>query len=80
MVTLNIEKPEVTVRKALHIQVCVPDDWSDEEVISFANTEAICGTENGWFIRREGDKALDGSPERVECEKKPGYIHIILDA
>jgi hypothetical protein len=71
---------QVTRRGALDMQVCVPADWDDEPVRRFANMENPCGTENGWHIRRAGDKALAGAEERVPCESRPGHVHIMLDA
>ena len=73
-------KAEVTKFGVLDMQVCVPKEWSDEEVLDFANTQNPCGTTNGWFIRKEGDKALGGDPERNQCAKYKGNVHIMLDA
>jgi len=72
--------PEVTKHGALDMQVCVPYFWSDEQVKQFAEAEYPCGTQNGWHIRRTGDPALLGLPERVECEGRPDFVHIMLDA
>jgi hypothetical protein len=74
------EKPEVTRRGVLDMQVCVPDDWDDEAVKRFADRENLCGTTNGWFVRKQGDEALAGADERVPCHDRPGYVHIMLDA
>jgi hypothetical protein len=67
---------------ALDMQVCVPGDWSDEQVKGFADSAVPCGTMNGWGIRREGDRALAGASERVTCASgdRPGFVHIMLDA
>ena len=73
-------KPEVTKRGALDMQVCVPATWSDEQVKQFAEAEYPCGTQNGWQIRRTGDPALLGFPERVECLGRADFVHIMLDA
>lgn len=62
------------------MQVCVPSDWTDEQVRDFAERENPSGTENGWFIRRDGDKKLAGYPERVSCAARAGHVHIMLDA
>ena len=70
----------VTRRGALDMQVCVPKDWTDEQVKKFADWENPCGTELGWVIRRAGDAALGGAPERVECSANPSFVHIVLDA
>ena len=74
------EKAQVTRQGMLDCQVCVPDDWTDEQVVAFANTENPCGTMNGWCIRREGDKALAGAHERVQCSGRSGFVHVMLDA
>lgn len=71
--------PEVTRRGISDMQVCVPVDWTDDQVKAFADTENPAGTENGWFIRRQGDKALAGCDERVKCEGRAGAVHIMLD-
>ena len=71
---------EVTMAGAISMQVCVPEDWTDEQVKSFADRANLCGTDNGWIIRREGVTALAGAPERVKCEGRGGHVHIMLDA
>jgi hypothetical protein len=60
---------------------CVPKDWTDEQVVSFAEKEYPCGTTNGWQIRRQGDKALAGCDERVQCEGKgrEDRVYLMLD-
>ena len=71
---------EVTQRVALSMQVCVPLEWSDDQVKGFADHENVCGTTLGWCIRRAGDPALQGSPERNPCAQRDGHMHIMLDA
>lgn len=72
-------KAEVTKRGVLDMQVCVPADWTDEQVRDFANRENVAGTTNGWVIRREGDEKLAGCKERVQCSEHKGCVHIMLD-
>ena len=71
---------EVTRRGVLDMQVCVPTDWADEQVVEFAEGDSPCGTSNGWFIRRQGSKRLDGSDERVPCADRAEHVHIMLEA
>ena len=71
---------EVTHRGLLDMQVCVPGGWSDDQIIEFAEREYPCGTARGWQIRRNGDKLLNGDPERVPCSKRHGHVHVMLDA
>jgi hypothetical protein len=67
-------------RGAFDCQVCVPDNASDAEVLKFANSANPCGTESGWSIRRKGDPALLGDPERKRCGAHFKCCHIMLDA
>lgn len=70
----------VTRTGALSMQVCVPENWTDGQVKIFADTANYCGTTNGWAIRKEGDEALAGKPERNPCAVRSGFVHITLDA
>ncbi len=72
-------KPEITMRGILDMQVCVPEDWTDEQVKEFADRENLCGTTYGWFIRKDTER-LGGSPERNPCRERKGFVHIMLDA
>jgi hypothetical protein len=71
---------EVTRRGFLDMQVCVPLGWSDEQVKNFADAHNPSGGANGWSIRRKGDAALRGDPERQRCAGRAGFVHIMLDA
>lgn len=73
-------EPQVTYHGPLDMQVCVPNSWTDEEVVAFAERKNPCGTTNGWKIRKQGDPALRGANERVACSDFAGYVHIMLDA
>jgi hypothetical protein len=71
--------PTIIKAGLLAMQVCVPGDWSDEQVEKLANSNNPAGTELGWKIRKQGDKLLDGADERVVCSRDPQYVHIMLD-
>jgi len=70
----------ITKHGFLDMQVCVPKDWGDEEVIAFAEQGYPCGTSLGWQIRREGSPLLSGDPERQSCDTLEDHVHIMLDA
>ena len=72
--------PMVTRYGVLNCQVCVPSKWDDNQVLKYANSAYPCGTNNGWTIRKQGDKALKGADERVPCTTRKDYTHIMLDA
>jgi len=74
------ENPEVTRMGALSMQVCVPTSWTNKQVKAFADANNTCGTENGWSIRKNGDRLFNGAAERVSCASRKGYVHIMLDA
>ena len=68
----------VTKRSILDMQICMPEYWTDGQAVLFANTKNPCGTKNGWMIRRDGDEALTGDPERQPCQQRSGHVHIML--
>ena len=70
---------QVIRTRLLDMQVCVPTDWTDEQVKTFADTENVAGTSGGWFIRKQGHKRLNGCDERVKCVEREGFVHIILE-
>ena len=74
-----MSKPEITRKGLLDMQVCVPKNWTDHQVKTFADDYNPCGTKNGWSIRKEGDKFLKGAHERVQCSDREDYVHIMLD-
>lgn len=74
------DEPTVNKIGAIDMQVCVPKDWTDSQVMQFAESENPCGTRTGWQIRKEGNEHLDGMPERNPCGKRKGFVHIMLDA
>lgn len=70
---------EITIHGVLDMQVCVPADWADTQVLDFANQENPTGLTNGWTVRRQGDKLLCGDAERTPCSEKTGHVHLVLD-
>ncbi len=62
----------------LTIQCCVPKEYTDQQIIEFAERHNPCGTQHGWSVRKEGN--CFNSPERVECTKHKENVHVLLDA
>lgn len=60
-------------------QVCVPIEWTDEQVVEFTNTMNPTGITSQWAIRRAGNHYLNGAPKRVTCAEDPTKVHIMLD-
>ena len=73
-------EPEVLKKGILDMQVCVPETWTDKQVETFAEEKYPCGTTHGWTVRKEGDPALGGDPERNPCAERTGFVHVMLDA
>lgn len=74
-----MQPPSVTRMKLASLQVCAPASFTDEEVEEFANRERPTGIDSRWTIRRTGDPALNGDPERNPCADDPENVHIMLD-
>lgn len=72
-------EPQIKMCGILSLQACVPEDWTDEQVLELAEKKNPCGTTNGWFIRKQGDSLLNGSDERVQCAGRKGFVHIMID-
>lgn len=82
LVAAGVDDPQLTRNGLFDSQVCVPAGWTDEQVVAFANAINPCGTTNGWQLRKQadGEKDQPGYQERVPCDGRPGYVHIMLDA
>lgn len=72
--------PTVTKHGALDMQVCIPKNWTNEQIKSFAEKEYPCGTTHGWEIRKQGSERLVGKDERVTCSNDEQFCHVMLDA
>lgn len=72
--------PQVTKITLFAAQVCVPKEWNDEQARAFLEREAPCGTERGWKMRKQGSADLNGADERVHCQERSGFVHIMFDA
>ena len=77
---MSDQKPEVTRNGMLDCQVCIPKDWTDEQALTFVSMANPCGTQAGWEMRKQGSKYLNGANERVPCEEREGFVHIMFDA
>jgi hypothetical protein len=61
------------------MQVCIPEDWTDQQAIDFGEADNPCGTTYGWTVRT-GERIREGDLERGPCEDREGYVHLVLDA
>lgn len=71
-------KPEVTTKGVFDMQVCVPEEWTDEQILEFAEKKFPTGIKAKWFIRKL-EEVLDGDLERQPCDDNKNYVHIMLD-
>lgn len=72
-------EPNIVRRGIFDMQICVPSEYTDEQVIAAAESLNPSGTRCGWNIRKQGHEALCGSDERVDCTKYSGNVHIMLE-
>lgn len=70
------------------MQVCVPSAWTDDEVTAFANRESPTGISSRWAVRKQADwdKLVSegyaeptGAVERVACQGREGFVHVVLE-
>lgn len=71
--------PEVTSVGLASMQVCVPEDFTQEQAEEFANKETPTGISSNWTMREQGHPFLQGSDARVKCDEREGCVHIMLD-
>ena len=67
-----------TFASIFHMQVCVEEDCTDEEILAVCNRENPPGTLNGWdrWTLVERDESLVTGP--VRCESYPNRLHLLV--
>ena len=75
---VTCQSVEVIRTGVIDMQVCVPIDWTDDDILRYANTANPAGTQNGWQIRTDPD-LLAGCPVRNPCATVAGRVHVTLD-
>ena len=71
--------PNMPRMGALDCQICVPKEYSNQEAIDAAEELYRCGTSGGWRVVTSVEY-LNGDNERVQCERYPENVHIMLEA
>lgn len=73
----HVEPRAAVIRESiLHKQICVPEDWTDEQAQTFAGPS---GTTAGWIMLKDGDEDLNGYPARRPCAEREGFVHIAFN-
>lgn len=78
-----MKKPEPAVIRVglCHCQVCVPKDWTDEQINEFVNNETPTGIKSNWAIPDNTwwlAHRSDDSELRTQCSDYPDHIHTVL--
>jgi hypothetical protein len=80
-----MSEPTVMKMTLLNLSVCVPAEWTDEQVERFANADCPAGTQHGWGIQKAAEYSQDlpeeQRKERVSCggpNPREGYVHVVL--
>lgn len=71
-------EPNLVRCSVFFIQICVPKEYTDEEVITAAEKLNPSGTHRGWRIAKQGSEPLNGGDERCQCEKHKENVHVTL--
>ena len=74
-----MSEPTVTKYGLVAMQVCVPAEWTDEQVEEFANRDNPSGLAAGWHIRVADSLYQAGAPVRVTCAQNADNVHIMLE-
>ena len=69
-----VEKPQVIARTVFGIGVCVPEDWTDTQILEFVEADSPCGTVGGWHIKRD----CPAHKNFIDCEDRPGFVHVAV--
>lgn len=70
--------PEVIRSPLLYVQICIPEDWTDEQALEFVETEKPSGLSLGWQIHKQEEGALGGACIRAPCDQKDGFVHVVF--
>jgi hypothetical protein len=72
------QKAEVVRLRVFALQVCVPSDWTKEQIEDFANRASPTGIQSKWYVRT--DDEAKGDPQRVPCSKpeRAGFVHVVM--
>lgn len=80
-------KPVATLINLIHLGVCVPKNWTDEQVEEFANAESPTGISSRWTIKpqeeydaqlNEGLIEAEAAHERNPCLERSDFVHLVL--
>jgi len=76
----NAHWPEVTKIGMFDMQVSVPKEWTDRQVMAFAEKSYPSGLPVGlgWTICKQGNPDLRGFDERTQCPRFEDHCYIIL--
>jgi hypothetical protein len=77
--TVEHDKPMVLRNTLLACQACVPHEWTNDQAQTFVNIDNPTGIESHWRMRKNGSELLGGCAERVPCEGRAGFVHIMFD-
>ncbi len=73
---MHQEDPEIVRIGIFDMQVCVPANWTDEQIEQFANAEE---PELTWTMLPADSKYLAGDPQRNPCAERKNYVHVRLE-
>lgn len=71
--------PMIIKNSIFTCQACVPEHWTDTQIVEFVENRQPSGTENGWMVLKDGDPRLQGDAGRGKCAERAGFIHVVLE-
>ena len=76
----DANKPAIIRHSLLSLQVCVPSEWTDQQIVEWVEGENPAGRNLGWQIVRKGREELGGGLERHPCDDYAGNVHVLVEA
>lgn len=71
-----IEQPYIVQQDASTLVVCVPDDWTNDEIRTYANVACDRGLSHGWLLR--SDDTENEMEFRIPCCSRESHVHVLL--
>lgn len=71
-------QPAVVRSSLLWMQVCVPKDWSEEQITNWANINSPTGISSQWELTTLGHALEHGYERCAQCDRFGSHHHMLM--
>lgn len=75
-----MKKASILKMTGLAMRLCVPGNFTEEQIVEFAENKNPCGTSHGWELAKEGHLSLEGNKDRIMCAGDVDNVHVVVIA